>query len=86
MIKPGVFHFPKCLIGPRGLNGVMFLGAQIERKGKERKGKGQGKARVLWSYSSTAVLAFKGTSGDCLLTLGTIFLSPGIIFPAGQDP
>lgn len=61
----------------------MFLGAQIERK-KERK-EGKGNVRVFWSYSSTAVLPFKETSENCLLTLGTIFLSPEIIFPAGQD-
>lgn len=60
-MKPGVFHFPKCFIGPRGLRSVMFLGTQIERKKGKKKKKGmeggrKGNVRVLWSYSSTAVL------------------------------
>lgn len=57
----------------------MLWGAQRERK-KRRK-----ISRVLWSYSSTAVLSLKGTSGICLLTLGTIFLAPENILPDGQD-
>lgn len=77
MMKPGIIYFPKCFVGPGGLNSAMFWGAQKERK--------KGYIRVLWSYSSTAVLPLKGTSGICLLTLGTLFLAPEIILPAGQD-
>lgn len=30
MIKPEVFHSPKCFVGLGGLNGAMFRGAQRE--------------------------------------------------------
>lgn len=74
MIKPGIFHCPKCFVGPKGLNGAMFWGAQRQTRREMSE-----------HFGVIPALAFKGNLRNLSPDSGDHISGPKIILPAGQD-